>query len=111
MMKVKDIIEKLNLKLLNQNVDLNKEISGVYSCDLLSWVMSHGSKNNIWITVQVHPNVIAVAQLLEFLCIIIPENIEVEKLTLDKAEQESIPILQSEDNAYALCSKLSDLGL
>lgn len=110
-MKVKDVIENLNLKLLNHNVDVDKEIHGVYSCDLLSWVMSHGSKDNIWITVQVHPNVIAVAQLLEFSCIIIPENIEVENLTLSKADQEMIPVLQSEENAFALCSKLSDLGL
>jgi len=110
-MKVKDIIEKLNLKLLNTNGNIDMEVNGVYSCDLLSWVMSHGSKSNVWITVQVHPNVIAVAQLLEFSCIIIPENIEVEELTLSKADQEMIPVLQSEENAFALCSRLSDLGL
>jgi serine kinase of HPr protein (carbohydrate metabolism regulator) len=110
-MKVKDVIEKLNLKLLNSNVDLEKDVNGVYSCDLLSWVMSHGAKNNIWITVQVHPNVIAVAQLLEFSCILIPENIEVEKLTLDKADQEMIPVLQSDENSFKLCSRLYELGL
>lgn len=110
-MKIREIMDKLNLKLLNTNADLDREADGVYSCDLLSWVMSHGSKNNIWITVQVHPNVIAVAQLLEFSCIIIPENIEVEKITLDKADLEMIAVLQSEENAYRLCGKLSELKI
>lgn len=108
-MIVKDIIEKLNLKVLAGEAGINNEVNGVYCCDLLSWVMSHGNKSNAWITVQVHPNIVAVALLLEFSCIIIPEEIEVEKATLDKAENENIPVLQSMESGYKICTSLNKL--
>lgn len=110
-MKVKDLTEKLGYKVLSGQNSMEKEVVGAYTCDLLSWVMSHGSKGNAWVTVQVHPNVVAVAALLEFSCIIIPEEIEVEKVSLEKSESEGIPILQAKDNAYIICGKLRSLGL
>lgn len=110
-MKVKDIIQKLNLKVLSGEEGIERDISGVYCCDLLSWVMSHASKGNVWVTVQIHPNVVAVASILEISCIIIPEGIEVEAVTLEKSNQENIPVLQSELNSYELCWKLREQGL
>ncbi|SEF45081.1 DRTGG domain-containing protein [Caloramator fervidus] len=110
-MKVKDIVDALKLRVLAGEKGLNREANGVYTCDLLSWVMSHGKKNNVWITVQIHPNIVAVASLLEFSCIIIPENISVEETTLTKANEENIPILQSNLNAYEICVELNKLGV
>ncbi|WDC84844.1 DRTGG domain-containing protein [Caloramator sp. mosi_1] len=109
-MKVRDIVNSLKLKVLAGEEGLDKEVKGVYTCDLLSWVMSHGKQNNAWITVQIHPNIIAVATLLEFSCIIIPEDIEVEDVTINKANEENIPVLQSNLNAYELCVELNKLG-
>lgn len=108
-MLVKDLADKLDLRLISGEEGLKNNVEGAYCCDLLSWVMAHGSKNDAWITVQIHPNIVAVASLLEMSCIIIPESIEVEPVTIDKSNQESIPILQSRDNAYLICSKLSRL--
>lgn len=110
-MKVKEIVEKLDLKVLCGENYIDKEIEGAYTCDLLSWVMSHGNKGNVWITVQVHPNVVAVASLLEFSCIVIPEDIEVEPVSLAKAEGEGIPILRSKESAYTISGKLKEMGL
>lgn len=110
-MKVKGIIEKLDLKVLCCEDSLEKEIEDVYCCDLLSWVMSHAKKNSAWITVLVHPNIIAVAQLLELACIIIPEDIPVEEVTLSKAVQENIPVLQSSKTSYEICKALSSMGI
>lgn len=109
-MRVRDIIDELGLKVLAGERGLENEVKGVYCCDLLSWVMSHGNKNNAWITVQVHPNIIAVAVLSEFSCIIIPESIDVENVTLEKAECENIPVLKCSENAYTICGKLNNLG-
>jgi serine kinase of HPr protein (carbohydrate metabolism regulator) len=110
-MKVKDIVKELNLSVLSGHSNLEKEIVGAYTCDLLSWVMSHGNKGMAWVTVQVHPNVVAIAVLLEFSCIIIPEDIPVEKTSLEKSELEGIPILSSNENAYSICGKLKEMGI
>lgn len=110
-MIVNDLIEKLGLKLVSGESGVTKEVMGGYVCDLLSFVMSHGSKGNVWLTVQVHPNIIAVAVLLELSCIIVPEEIEIEKTTIDKSNIEGIPLLHSKYNAYELCGKLNSLGI
>ena len=88
---------------------LNKEISGVYVCDLLSWVMSHAKKGDVWITVHTHMNIAAVALLTEAACIIIPEGIDTEESTVKKATDEDIAILRSNLSAYEICSVLSKI--
>lgn len=110
-MKVREIAERLKLRPLTEEAGLDREIGGAYCGDLLSWVMSHGAKDNIWITVQVHPNIVAVAVLVEFSCVIIPEEIEVDSITLEKARNEGIAILHSPDNAFEICSKLKAAGV
>jgi len=51
-MKVKEFAEQLKMEILTGEKGLEKEIKGMYICDLLSWVMSHAAKGDAWITVQ-----------------------------------------------------------
>lgn len=110
-MTVGEVCERAGLKVLAGKAGLSKEVTGVYICDLLSWVMAHGKKGDAWITVQTHSNVVAVAALLELSCIIIPEETEVEEDTLKKAEDEGIPVLQSAMNSYGLAKYFCKLGI
>lgn len=110
-MLVKDVGEKIGLKLLAGGTGVGKELTGVYMCDLLSWVMSHGKKGDAWITVQTHSNIIAVAALLELSCIIVPEEIEVPEDTLHKAEEEEIAVFQSSLSTYGLAKELYRMGI
>jgi serine kinase of HPr protein (carbohydrate metabolism regulator) len=110
-MKVKEFAEKLDMKILTEESKLDRMISGVYVCDLLSWVMSHANKDNIWITIHTHLNIVAVALLTEVACIIVPENIEVEEATIKKANEEGINILSSNLSSYEICCKAYQLGI
>lgn len=110
-MKVKDVGERTGLRLLTGETGLDKELTGAYICDLLSWVMSHAKKGDAWITVQTHSNIIAVAALLELSCIIVPEGIEVEEDTLHKAEEEGICVFQSSLSSYELAKELYKIGI
>lgn len=110
-MDVKQLCDRLDLKILAGGKALDKEVTGVYICDLLSWVMAHAQKGNVWITVQTHTNVIAVAALLELSAVIIPEDIEVEPETLKKAEEENIPVLVSSQSAFRISKALVEMGL
>lgn len=94
------------------DIDLDhRVVSGVYICDLLSWVMAHAKKDYAWITVQTHLNIIAVATLLEIGCIIVPEDIDVEEETLKKANEEGIPVLKSSLSAFDIAKRLYELGI
>ncbi|MFA6309312.1 MAG: DRTGG domain-containing protein [Clostridia bacterium] len=102
-MKVKEFADRLNLKIISGGEGLEKEVSGVYVSDLLSWVMSHAEKGNAWITVHTHINTVAIAVLNDLSCIVIPENVEVEKATVEKAKEEKVVILSIEKTAYEIC--------
>ena len=82
-----------------------------YTCDLLSWVMAHGAPGMAWVTVQTHMNVIAVASLMEMAAVIIPEGIQMEQPSLDKAKDEGITVLQTKLTAYEICARLAAAGL
>jgi len=110
-MLVRDAGEKIGLKLLAGEAGTSREITGVYICDLLSWVMAHASKGDAWITVQTHANIVAVATLLELGCIIIPEGVEVEEDTLRKAEDEGVPVYLSGLSAYGIAKELYRIGI
>ena len=111
MATLKDLREKLELKLLTEDLDETRTVSDAVVCDLLSWVMANGQADMAWITVQTHINVLAVASLHDFSCVIVPEGIRVPSETVAKAIEEGITVFSSGKPAYRLCRGLSALGV
>jgi predicted transcriptional regulator len=106
-MLIEELINAINGRILAAGADIRgRSIENVYICDLLSWVLSHASKGDAWITVLTNVNVPAVAMLTGVACVIIPENIEVEKYTLEKAEENGITIIGSRYNSFEICKKV-----
>jgi len=108
-MKLKDIVEKLQLKILTGQENLDVEVSGGYTSDLLSDVIANCKEGNLWITLQTHQNTIAVAKLKDLAGIIIVNNREPDEETLAKAKEENVPLLCSEEMAFEISGKLYEL--
>ena len=109
-MNVQTLAAALKLKILAAG-NIDREVSCGYTCDLLSWVMAHGQPGMVWITVQTHLNVVAVASLLDMAAVIIPENITVDAATLAKAEEEGVAVLSSPLCAYDLVAGMIQAGI
>lgn len=110
-MLINKLLENENFTLISNNADTEKKISGVECCDLLSWVMANGQEGEAWITVQIHSNIIAVATLLDFSCIIVPENIKVDDEVLEKASDEEIAVISTALDAYGIFKVLYENGI
>jgi len=110
-MTVAQLIDVIEVENLTPDVSLSNEVSCGYVCDLLSWVIAHGMPGTAWVTVQTHLNVIAVAVLMEYACIILPEGIDMEESSLQKAQIEKIPVLKSRKTAYQLCGEMAAAGI
>lgn len=104
-MTIDKLIKEIEGKVLVGNVK-DISVNNVYICDLLSWVMSHAQKGDVWITVLTNVNVPAVALLTEVACVIVPEEIEVEELTLRRAEENGIIIIGTKYTAFEICKKI-----
>jgi len=110
-MKLNQIIEKLNLTVETKTADLKVDVTGGYVSDLLSDVMANAQSGNIWITLQIHQNTVAVATLKELAGIILINGKKPAQETIHKAEQENIPILISKLPAYELICELCKMGI
>lgn len=108
MMKVKELTEKLEVKILVEG-DSEREIEGCYCGDLLSWVMSRIKENDVWLTVMGNINSIAVCVLSDCSCMLLTENAPLDEDARLKAESIGIPVLQSEKSAYDLAVEISKL--
>lgn len=110
-MIIRELVEGLNFKTFTETAPLDKAMTGLYTCDLLSWVMANGKSGNAWITVQTHSNILAVASLLEFSCIILPDGLKPEAGVVEKADEEGVPILGTDLSAYDIFKVLYEAGL
>ena len=105
-MKLHEIIKELGLEIKSKVPDLDKEVLGGYASDLLSDVIGNAKKDTIWITLQIHQNIVGVAVLKELSGILLVNGREPEEETLIKAEVEDIPILGTELPAFEIIGKL-----
>lgn len=109
-MTVKDICLSCGLDILCES-DITREVSSVYAGDLLSWVMGHGECGEAWVTIMSNQNVLAVASLLDFSCVILSENVIPDEEFLSIAKDKGINILSSKESTYKVCTRLfSALG-
>ena len=111
-MTLQEIIDALNLTVLTQNKDFSSiRVSQGYASDLLSCVMAGAQKGGLWVTLQAHINIVAVAALLELGAVVITEKAIPDVATLAKANQEGIILLSTEKPTFYVVGKLWEMGI
>lgn len=112
MINLLKIIESLELEILTDDRDLSQiQVQSGYTSDLLSCVMAGAPNQSVWVTIQAHNNIIAVAALLDLSAIIITEGGMSDKSTIDKANEEGITLLKTENNSFDTVGRLWELGV
>lgn len=97
------------LSLTEVSIVDDRDFSGVYIGDLLSWVMGRAQSGNVWITIMSNVNIVAVAALADVACIILAEGVVLDDTVKNTAQQKGINIYTSEKTAYELASELARL--
>jgi len=110
-MTLKNIAEALNLVVRTGEDLLERTVTGGYAGDLLSDVLAHARKGSVWITLQTHTNIAAVASAKELCGIIVVNGRTPEETTLRKAVEEHIPIMVSPLSTYDVVCRLCELGV
>jgi hypothetical protein len=110
-MKLKAIVDALELRVAAGAERLGVEVTGGYTSDLLSCAMAGAGKGNVWVTLQGHLNVVAVASLNELAAVIVTEGKPIAAETASKAEEEAVVLLQTSLGSYDIVGRLWDLGV
>ncbi len=109
---LKRIAQELGLTLLTKAEDFDSIFpTAGYTSDLLSCVMAGAPKQGIWVTLQAHTNIVAVAALLDLAAVIITEDAIPEPSTVQKANEEGIVLLATPKPSFFVVGKLWEMGL
>ncbi len=111
-MDLQTIIDQLDLQLLTEPKDFTGiKPASAYASDLLSCVMAGAKKDGLWITLQSHDNIVAVAALLELAAVIITENASPDTSTIGRAIARNVTLLSTPLSTFEISGKLWEFGL
>jgi len=108
---LKEIIEKLGLEAVSSVRLTNRPVAGGYAADLLSCAMKSAKKDYLWVTLQSHLNVVAVASLLSLAGVIVTEGNRPDPETIARAEVEKIPLIVTPKTTFTVVGELTLLGV
>jgi hypothetical protein len=86
-------------------------VSAGCASDLLSDVLAHAPPGAVWVTLQAHANIVAVAGLREIAAIILVGGRRPEPEARAKAETLVLPVLSSAVSAFDTVCRLADAGV
>jgi serine kinase of HPr protein (carbohydrate metabolism regulator) len=108
---VRQIMDRFQLEAAAGRNGLDREVAGGYCGDLLSDVIANAPVGSVWLTVQSHPNIVAVAVLRELAAVVLTADRPPDPDTVQKADREKIPILRWPRSAYELAGRMYALGV
>lgn len=109
-MIVRELVDRLGLKPFSSG-EMEREVTGGYASDLLSCVMARAKAGYVWVTLQSHPNVVAVASLLNLAAVIITEGVVPDEETVNRAQEHDVNLLGSPQTTFTVVGRLSALGV
>lgn len=110
-MQVSQLSDILEVTCLTPEGELTRTIQGVYVGDLLSVVMGKAKENSVWVTIQGHVNIIAVASLINMACVIVTEGFDIDQDTIERAIEQEVVVYKTRLSSYEVCAKLAAQGL
>jgi hypothetical protein len=110
-MTLREVADALSLDVRSGSGKLDREIRTGYASDLMSDVIANGREGDLWVTLQIHQNVVAVAGMKDLAAVVLVNGREPEEDTLAKANSEGLPILVSQLPAFELIGRLYELGI
>jgi predicted transcriptional regulator len=110
-MNLHEIVNTLSLKVVAGENGLGADVTGGYAADLLSCAMARARKGYVWITLQGHLNVVAIATLGDLAGVIVTEGKPVAADALSKANEENVPILSTPLTTFEVAGRLWELGV
>ena len=110
-MKLDEIVKALDLSVKTGSGNLDAEVAWGFATDMLSDVMGHAKEGSLWITIQKHQNIVAVAVMKSLAAIVLTGGREPDEDTLEKAEREGVAILGTKLESFSLAGKLYEMGI
>ena len=108
-MRIEDIIQELGIAVFTGGTLLQRSVKGAYASDMLSDVMGRAKESDLWVTMQTHKNIVAVASLKDIAAVLIVNGGKPDEDTLALALSENIVLLGTHEGTFTVCGRLYQL--
>lgn len=108
-MTVKELMDKQIFHIVNVGEETDRQVTGVFCCDLLSIAMGRAPADGAWVTVMGNVNTIAVATLADVSCVILAEGAQADEMCLARARQQGVTLLATEEPVFEAALRVHEL--
>ena len=84
-----------------------REVSGGYVGDLLSWVMGRAQTGNVWLTIMSNQNVAAVALMADVSCVVLAEGVRPDADLRRRAGEKGVNLLGTAEDTFTAAVRLA----
>ena len=105
-MTVKELIDRQIFRVVNLGEELDREVTKVFCCDLLSIAMGKAPADGAWVTVMGNVNTIAVATLADVSCVIMAEEVSLDEVARARAKEQGVTVLATEEPVFEAALKV-----
>ncbi len=107
--KLSSVLSAIQAEVLTDHVP--EEITGCYISDLLSDVLAHAEPGVLWLTVQVHRNVVSVAGMKDIAAVLITCGRKPDPTVIVEADEAGIALLATPLSTFEATGKLWEAGV
>ena len=105
-MNVSELVKTFGFDVFSGEEGLDRSISGGYASDLLSDVMGNAREGQVWVTLQTHKNVMAIASLKDLAAVILIKGNKPDEDTLKQSNEEGVPVLGTDKETFEIVGEL-----
>ncbi|MEA3327162.1 MAG: hypothetical protein U9R53_07610 [Chloroflexota bacterium] len=110
-MKLSEIIQLVNGKLLTEPISGDVEIAGAMGADLMSDVLASIRPESVLLTGLCNPQVIRTASIADIHAVVFVRGKSPAKETIEIANEDNIPLIKTNLSMYDACGILYENGL
>lgn len=104
--RLSELALRLELQNLTPDLALDHEVRAALVGDLLSDVLATAKPGDVWITVQRHQNVVAVAKVTDLAAVILARGVRPSANVIEMAVEQGVVLLGSSAPAFDVCGRL-----
>jgi hypothetical protein len=108
---VEALARALELRCLTPELDPSAEVSAGHASDLLSDVLANAPSGGVWLTIQVHLNVVAVGLHAAQAAVVFTSGTLPEPAVVARAVEEKLPLYATGQSTFDVAGRLHALGI
>lgn len=110
-MKLKEIVEAIEAKVLTDDVDLEKEITCAFGSDLISDILMCTKEPTLLLTGLTNPQIIRLSDMIDVFGIVLVRGKVPPQEIIDMANERKLPLLSTKFTLYRTSGILYNKGL